>query len=226
MLAISSSQGLQERGPTWVASQWSITARSAEPGWREPALEPPLQQIATLLALQTGLAMLGRLAEEVDNMIIATAISLWSLVANLMLLLTPLEAIAQWTAESPPPTGEDSSRPTVTLTAQEAYKIELNARKVVAHYCQARREGKSSAAAFDRVLSRVQYVAGIPKTTQQTRIFDYLNSEIAKCGTIPNAAALKLSCTSLTQSQMTQIASGKFVQTWGGNCLMIFNGYR
>lgn len=178
------------------------------------------------LARQTGLAMLGRLAEAGDNMVIATAINLWSLVANLMLVLAPLDAVAQQASESPPPTGEDSSRPTVTLTAQEAYKIELNARKVVAPYCQARREGKSSSAAFDRVLSRVQYVPGIPRTIQQTRIFDYLKSEIAKCGAIPNAAALNLSCASLTRRQMALIASGKFVQTWGGDCLMIFNGNR
>jgi hypothetical protein len=170
--------------------------------------------------------MLGRLAEAVDNMVSAIAISPWFLVANVMLALAPFEAMAQQASESPPPTGGDSSRPTVTLTAQEAYKIELNARKVVATYCQAKREGRSSAAAFDRVLSRVQYVPNIPRTTQQTRIFDYLKSEIAKCGAMSKAAALNLSCASLTQRQMALIASGKFVQTWGGDCLMIFNGKR
>lgn len=159
-------------------------------------------------------------------MVIATAIRSWFLVANVMLALAPFDAMAQQASESRPPTGENSSRPTVTLTAQEAYKIELNARKVVATYCQAKRQGKSNAAAFDRVLSRVQYVPNIPRTTQQSRIFDYLNSENTKCGAISNTTDPNLSCASLTQRQMALIASGKFVKTWGGDCLMIFNGNR
>jgi hypothetical protein len=199
---------------------------SAAFGRREPAPEQPLKGIATQLARQTDFAMLGLLGEPVDNMDIATAVSPWFLAANVILAVSPLDAVAQQASEMQPPTGEDSSRPTVTLTAQEAYKIELNAKKVVAPYCQARREGKTSSQAFDRVLSRLQYVQGIPMTTQQTRIFDFLKSEIAKCGAIPQAAAINLSCASLTQRQMSLIANGKFVQTWGGDCLMIFNGNR
>jgi hypothetical protein len=182
--------------------------------------------LATRLAQQTGLAMLGLSAEAIVNMDIATAIRLRFLVANVILVLAPFDAVAQYAPEKQQPTGEDSSRPTVTLTAQEAYKIELNAKKVVAPYCQAKREGKSSSEAFDRVLSRVQYVPGIPMTTQQTRIFDFLKSEIAKCGALSPAAAISLGCASLTQRQMVLIARGKFVRTWRGDCLMIFNGSR
>ncbi|MFN6132249.1 MAG: hypothetical protein ACK46L_04985 [Synechococcaceae cyanobacterium] len=115
----------------------------------------------------------------------------------------------------------------MTLTAQEAYKLELNARKVVAPYCQAKREGRSSSEAFDLVLSRLNYVSGIPRTTQHTRIFDYLKSEISKCGNVAQAgSAGNASCASLSQSQMALIAKGKFVKILGGDCLMIFNSRR
>jgi hypothetical protein len=182
--------------------------------------------IAIQLARQTGLAMLGLSAEAIVNMNIATAIRRSFLAANVILVLTPFDTVAQSVPEKQQPTGEDSSRPTVTLTAQEAYKIELNAKKVVAPYCQAKREGKSSSEAFDRVLSRVQYVPEIPMTTQQTRIFDFLKSEIAKCGALSQAAAINLGCAALTQRQMVLIARGKFVRIWRGDCLMIFNGSR
>lgn len=171
--------------------------------------------------------MLVLFATAVVKMTIANPAGLSSLVVTVIASFAPLGALAQSAFERQPSTGEDSSRPTVTLTAQEAYKIELNARKVVAPYCQAKRQGSSSSEAFDLVLSRLQYVPGIPRTTQHTRIFDYLKSEISKCGSIAQVGtAVNAGCVSLSHGQMALIAKGKFVKIWGGDCLMMFNSHR
>ncbi|MEB3361587.1 MAG: hypothetical protein VKI42_05620 [Synechococcaceae cyanobacterium] len=155
---------------------------------------------------------------------ITNAIRPWLLAASVILLLVPVDVLSQETAEP------NSSRlPTVTLTAREAYQIEQNAVKAVGSYCQARRRGKTIGEAVELVYSRMKYVPGIPQTTQRVAIKDYLTSGIIRCPAVrpgDQAAVMNLSCTSLTQRQLSQIAQGKFVKTWGGDCLMIFNGNR
>ena len=155
---------------------------------------------------------------------IAIAIRPRLLAASMILWLVPVDVLSQETTE------QNSSRlPTVTLTAHEAFQIEQNASKAVGSYCQARRRGKTIGEAVDLVYSRMKYVPGIPQTTQRVAIKDYLTSGIIRCPAVrpsDQAALVNLSCTSLTQRQLSLIAQGKFVKTWGGDCLMIFNGNR
>lgn len=212
-------------------STFSHLTQSFHPIAKHRAVRPAVfrlgqvsQAAAALATRQTGAAMIKLFGSVVIGMKITTAISPWLLAASVTSVIVSPDVWSQETTE------QDSTRlPTVTLTAKEAYQIEQNAAKSVGSYCQARRRGRTTGEAIDFVYSRTKFLPGIPQTTQRDAIKAYLTSGIVRCPAVRSgdqSALMNLSCTSLTQRQLSQIAQGKFVKTWGGDCLMIFNGNR